>query len=134
MALSNAVRQLIAKRADYRCEYCLLHQDYSVKGHHGDHIIPQKHGGGDDLNNLAWACFLCNSAKGSEVAAYDPVTGQLVAVYNPRTEVWTEHFLLDNGMVVGVTPTGRVTVMVLQINRADRVEVRRLLAAVERYP
>jgi hypothetical protein len=134
MALSAALRELVALRAKQRCEYCLLHQRHSVKSHHGDHIIPRKHGGSDELDNLAWSCFLCNSAKGSEVAAYDPLTGQLVAIYNPRTDLWAEHFQIDEGTIMGITPIGRVTVMVLQLNRSDRVEVRRLLGEAELYP
>jgi 5-methylcytosine-specific restriction endonuclease McrA len=94
MALSTVLRKLVEQRADGHCEYCLLHQDYSIKSHHADHIIPRKHGGNDELDNLAWSCFLCNSAKGSEVAAYDPHTGQLVALYNPRVDLWTEHLKL----------------------------------------
>ncbi|MEZ4619633.1 MAG: HNH endonuclease signature motif containing protein [Caldilineaceae bacterium] len=134
MSLSEELREIISKRADYRCEYCLLHQDHSVKAHHGDHIIPRKHGGTDDLDNLAWSCFLCNSAKGSEVGAYDPLTGQLVPVYNPRTDDWNEHFQLSDGKIVGLTPVGRVTEMVLLLNREDRINSRRLLMEINLYP
>ena len=134
MPLSDELREVIAKRADYRCEYCLLHQAHSVKTHHADHIIPRKHGGSDELANLAWSCFLCNSAKGSEVGAYDPLTGQLVPVYNPRTDVWNDPFRLNDGNIIGTTPVGRVTEMVLLLNRKERVEARRLLMEIDLYP
>ena len=134
MALSATDRELVAQRAHYRCEYCLLHQDHSAKSHHTDHIIPRKHGGSDEHNNLAWACFLCNSAKSSEVAAYDQETGQLIAIFNPRTDTWSEHFYTKDGVIEGITAKGRVTAMVLQLNRTDRVETRRILSRIDLYP
>lgn len=134
MSISRTQRQRLARRAQYRCEYCLLHQDYSIKSHHADHLIPRKHGGDDSDDNLAWACFICNGAKGSEVAAYDRATGQLAPLYNPRKQVWHEHFFIEDGEIIAHTACGRVTILVLQLNRADRVEVRKILMELGLYP
>lgn len=134
MPISPQLRQRIASRARNRCEYCLLHQDQSIKSHQADHIIPQKHGGSDEEANMAWACFLCNSAKGSEVAAYDPETGELLPILNPRIHLWNDHFSLSDGLIVSHSPIGRVTVLVLQLNRPDRVEVRKVLMRGGLYP
>lgn len=134
MAITSTQREHVAVRAHYRCEYCRLHQDYSIKSHQCDHIIPRKHGGDDSVENLAWACFLCNGSKSSEVAAYDPETGQLIPVFNPRLNDWHTHFYIEDGLIIARTAIGRVTVMVLQFNRPDRVEARKVLYDVGLYP
>jgi hypothetical protein len=134
VALSAHHRQTVARRAHERCEYCLLHQDHSIKKHEPDHIIPQKHGGQDDLHNLAWACFQCNRYKGSEVAAFDQETGELTPLFNPRQHDWHTHFVLDGGSINPKTAIGRVTVLVLQINRPGRIEVRAALTEAGLYP
>lgn len=134
MALSRPLRQFVANRANGRCEYCRLHQDYSVKKHEVDHIIPKKHGGSNARENLAWTCFHCNRYKGSEVGAFDRQTGQLVPLFNPRTQTWDDHFLLDAGRIIPRTDVGRVTVLVLQLNRPARIQLRKLLAETRFYP
>jgi 5-methylcytosine-specific restriction endonuclease McrA len=50
---SEPLRRLVAERAGYRCEYCLLHEDNSYSPHQIDHIISLKHGGRSDADNLA---------------------------------------------------------------------------------
>jgi hypothetical protein len=50
-----------------------------------------------------------------------------VALFNPRTQVWSEHFCwsADGVYIHGITPTGRGTVVALQLNNELAVEVRR---------
>lgn len=134
MAISKAQQQRVAERANYRCEYCLLHQEYGAKKHEADHIVPRKHGGRDDVDNLAWACFQCNRYKGSEVAAYDPETGQLIPLFNPRTQHWHDHFGVESGTIIPLTAVARVTILVLQLNRPGRISVRQLLGQTGTYP
>jgi hypothetical protein len=61
--LSSADRLHVRHRANNRCEYCRIHQDDSYLSFQIDHIISQKHGGTNDLSNLALAIasILCNS-------------------------------------------------------------------------
>lgn len=134
MAVSTSQRLRIAERAGYRCEYCRLHQDHAVKRHEPDHIMPRKHGGGESDDNLAWACFHCNRFKGSEVGAVDSETGQLVPLFNPRRQTWSDHFTLNGASIEPLTAVGRVTALVLQLNRPARVETRDLLRQVGLYP
>lgn len=96
--------------------------------------MPRKHGGSDAGENLAWTCFHCNRYKGSEVGAYDEISGELTPLFNPRTQVWAEHFAVVDGEIIPRTAVGRVTALVLQLNRPLRVEVRRSLAHSGRYP
>lgn len=134
MAISYAQRQRLAQHAHGRCEYCLLPEDFSAKRHEAVHIVPKKHGGPDTDENLAWTCFHCNRYKGSEVGAYDEITGELTSLFNPRIQIWAEHFALVDGEIAPQTNNGRVTVLVLELNRPVRVEVRRSLAHSGRYP
>ncbi len=84
--------------------------------------------------NLALACFDCNRFKGSDIASVDPITGELVALFNPRTQRWANHFGLRGGVIVPLTAVGRVTEKLLQLNLGSRVEVRERLVAINAYP
>ena len=128
--VSPAVREQVRQRAGARCEYCRKPENAGMYPFHVEHIIALKHGGSSDLDNLAWSCFLCNVAKGSDVAAYDEDTGNLTPLYNPRTQTWDQHFEMDGSEIVGKTPVGRVTVRLLRMNRPEQVETRRPLIEV----
>lgn len=128
------LRRLVIARARECCEYCLLHQDDTPFTHQIDHLIAVKHGGQTLLINLALACLKCNRNKGSDLSAIDPLDGAIVTLFTPRTQVWTEHFAVDNARVVGLTPIGRATVQLLRINDRVRLAQRRKLAVAGRYP
>lgn len=132
--ISAALRQLVRRRAARRCEYCLLAEDDAFFAHEADHIIAEKHGGGTAADNLAFACFDCNRFKGSDIASLDPQTGNLVALYHPRTDRWEEHFQIENGILRPLTAVARATERLLKLNFPVRVEIRRKLAVMGRYP
>src|ERR1043165_1814540 len=72
------LREDVRQRANNRCEYCLIPELPNVRSFHVDHIKPsKKHKGSDELDNLAWACFDCNTTKSGEISGYDPLTNQL---------------------------------------------------------
>jgi 5-methylcytosine-specific restriction endonuclease McrA len=124
--MDAATRRQVRRRADNRCEYCGLPQDaVPVATFHIEHIIPKQHGGTDDPSNLALACFHCNQHKGPNLTGIDPHTAQIIPLFNPRTQLWREHFALQGTEILGLTPTGRATVGVLAIN----AEVQRQLRA-----
>jgi hypothetical protein len=60
-----------------------------------DHIIARKHGGGSAEDNLAFACFYCNTHKGPNIAGIDPVSREVVRLFHPRRDVWKEHFFWE---------------------------------------
>lgn len=124
--LPQTVRKRVQTRAHHRCEYCQLPEKHSHYPHQVDHIIPPLHGGTDDDDNLAWACFQCNSAKTSNIASYDFETNQLTRLFHPRQDAWQTHFRYESGQLMGITPVGRVTVRVLQINLPELVLMRQL--------
>lgn len=121
--IAEALRRAVIARTGGRCEYCGKPQ-VSFFPHEVDHVIAQKHGGKTVLNNLAFACFECNRYKGSDVASFDPQTGRLTPLFNPRTQPWDEHFRHDNGVIVCLTAEARTTAMLLRFNDLTRVRER----------
>lgn len=123
-----AVRELVRHRAAHRCEYCRLPQAYApIVEFHVEHITARQHGGGDDPSNLALACARCNAYKGPNLTAIDPQTEEVVPLFNPRVHYWGDHFRMQEGRIVGLTPTGRATVRLLNMNAEERMKVRQEL-------
>lgn len=123
-----ALRRLVYQRAGGCCEYCQIPDQFSFHSHQIDHVIPEKHGGHTDVANCALACILCNQHKGSDLASIDPLTQQITPLFNPRQQHWAEHFALaEDGALVALTPTGRATIQLLQLNLLERLEERKLL-------
>ena len=83
---------------------------------------------------LPISCFQCNRFKGSEVAAFDDESGDLTPLFNPRRHQWQAHFAVEAGMIMPQTKIGRVTILVLQLNRPIRVQVRARLMQAGLYP
>jgi hypothetical protein len=126
--MKRSLAEQVRRRAGHRCEYCRLRRRHDpFHSFHTEHIVAKKHRGVDDLGNLALACHQCNLHKGSNVAGIDPDTNQLVRLFNPRTDSWHEHFRLEKFRIIALTPLGRTTAWVLQMNSEDRLELRRVL-------
>jgi hypothetical protein len=115
------LRRQVIERAQNRCEYCLLPAEVAFFPHEVDHVIAEKHGGATNIDNLAFACWRCNRHKGSDLTSFDPQTGQLSPLFNPRTQVWIEHFTYESKRLVGLTPEGRTTVNLLRLNSEERL-------------
>ena len=132
--ISAALRREVRERARERCEYCLLGESQAFFPHEPDHLIALKHGGKTVSANLALACFDCNRFKGSDIASLDPSSGVLVALFNPRTQEWSEHFRLNGGEIIPLTAVGRATEAMLRLNLPERIEARKRWAALGLYP
>jgi hypothetical protein len=128
-----AVRDEVRTRAASRCEYCLVHEDFVIAPHEPDHIIASQHGGATSTNNLALACFHCNRLKGTNIASTDPESGEKVFLFNPRSDIWSEHFRLESASILGRTAVGRTTASLLNFNDPDRMELRATLMKSGRY-
>lgn len=121
-------RTIVRDRAKGRCEYCQIHQwQASVAAFHIEHIIPRKHGGTDDLENLAFSCFHCNGHKGPNLTGIDPISAEIVQLFHPRQNIWAVHFAVIGAEIVGTTPIGRATVEVLAMNESAWLDLRRRL-------
>jgi hypothetical protein len=122
--IQTALRREVIERAQNRCEYCLLPADMAFFPHELDHVIAEKHSGATNLDNLAFACWRCNRHKGTDLTSFDPQTSQLSPLFNPRTQVWIEHFTYESKRLIGLTPEGRTTVHLLRLNSEERLNER----------
>jgi hypothetical protein len=125
--ISEAACARVRQRAGNRCGYCQCPQHLVFGWLEIEHVIPTSRGGTDDESNLWLACRFCNTFKSDAITAVDPMSGQRVALFDPRSQVWADHFRWseDGTRVVGVTPTGRATVAQLQMNYPLAVTVRK---------
>jgi hypothetical protein len=129
-----ALRRLVRARAGERCEYCLIPEQLTLATHWVDHVVAEKHGGQTEEANLALSCALCNQHKGSDLSSIDPQTSQIVPLFHPRRDRWLDHFRLVGATIEALTPAGRVTVRLLQLNHPDRVEERELMLRLGLLP
>lgn len=135
MTVTPDQRRIVRELAGGCCEFCRLSEANRLVRFHIDHIIPVKHGGQDMVDNLCLACLECNSYKGPNVAALDPLTQDATKLYNPRLQNWHQHFELQaDASFVGLTPEGRATILVLRMNDKARVEQRFLEMQLGEYP
>lgn len=116
--------ELVRARARGCCEYCRMPQEFDDLPFQIDHIIAIKHGGSTSIENLALSCYLDNHHKGPNIAGYDLATRRVARLFDPRRDRWPRHFRWEGARLIGRTPVGRVTVDVLRINLATRVELR----------
>jgi hypothetical protein len=132
-SFSNQIKNQIASRAGFKCEYCLLPDKVSFYNFHIDHIKSLKHGGSSDLDNLAYCCPECNHFKGSDVGSFWK-DDELIRFYNPRKDEWQEHFELLEGAILGKTEIAKVTERIFKFNEIDRLIFRQELIQLGHYP
>ena len=128
------LRREVERRAEFVCEYCLIHADDVYVGCQVDHVVSEKHGGPTTLKNLALACSFCNRHKGSDVGSIDKATGKFIRLFNPRNDDWADHFQLVGVRIAWATAIGEATVRLLKLNSPKRIEERRILRHYGKYP
>lgn len=125
--IPTAVERRVRAAARNRCGYCLIPQHLVMARLEVEHIIPRARDGSDDESNLWLACPLCNRHKADKITGTDPASGVTVPLFNPRAQVWTDHFRWsENGLcIIGLTPVGRATVEALHLSDdPDALKVR----------
>lgn len=129
-----SLRERVAQQARHRCGYCLRTEALMGMPMSLEHIIPQAAGG--PTTDLWLACRRCNEFKGTQTHARDPHVGDWVALFNPRQQVWEEHFgwSEDGTEILGKTPCGRATVVTLKMNNSEIVVARRLWVSAGWWP
>ncbi len=131
----NPLHDRLAVRAGDRCEYCQAPERFFNSDFEVEHVVPVSQGGTDDESNLALACRKCNVHK----SARRPVTTSANVgdgIFNPRLMNWSDHFgnNLEAGEIVGLTPTGTLTVAALHMNDARPVLARLTWIEAGKYP
>ncbi|HVC92984.1 MAG TPA: HNH endonuclease [Pirellulales bacterium] len=133
--MSGSLRQFVRERASFRCEYCQL-PDFAApaSAFHVEHVFATQHGGSDHPDNRCWSCHRCNLHKGPNLSGRDPLTDNIVRLFDPRRQSWQRHFEWIGAILVGRTQTGRATIAVLDINEPQRVELRQILRDEGEWP
>ena len=129
--ISDELRFAVAERAGHACEYCRLPDRLQAGGFELDHIVPPSRGCPTALDNLAYSCPHGNDHKWAHVDGSDTATGETVSLFHPRQDCWDDHFEWSKQrllQIIGKTPTARATIERLQLNHAELLEIRRLLA------
>lgn len=132
--ISTELRKLVAERADFLCEYCLISASDRVSGCQFDHLISVKHGGATLADNLCYACIFCNLQKGIDLGSINWETGELVRFFNSRRDFWKEYFQLKEAFIQPTTDIGSVTARILDFNNKERLKERQLLIEIAKYP
>jgi hypothetical protein len=132
--ISRQLRDAVRARAGGKCEYCRVPEAFYQEPFWIDHIIAEQHGGQTIFENLAFACMRCNRHKGPNLSGRDPLTDSVAILFNPRTDVWHDHFKWLGPMLTGKTPGGRATIIVLDINNRFRVATRSALIEEGVFP
>jgi hypothetical protein len=130
------LRRQVRIDARGRCGYCLSPERLLGVALEVEHLVPESEGGKTERDNLWLACRRCNSFKADRCRATDPLTSQATSLFNPRHEVWSEHFRwsLDGTRIIGVTPSGRATVDALKLNHPLIVMTRELWVRAGVHP
>jgi hypothetical protein len=125
--MNRVLEELVWQRASGCCEYCQVPQQYDRLPFHIDHVLAKKHRGLTLASNLCLACFACNNHKGPNIAGVDPASKKVVPLFHPRRHKWHRHFRWNGAILVGMSPTGRATVAVLEMNLPARIAFRQWL-------
>jgi len=136
VSISPAIRDTVATTDRHQCVYCQTQKQLIGRALEIDHIVPESLGGDDDLSNLCQACVTCNRHKAAKTMGIDPQTNENAPLFHPRRQEWSAHFSWseDNVRVIGLTPIGRATVELLQMNNDDVVRSRRIWVSWGYHP
>ncbi len=127
-------RRAVRERAANRCEYCRLPQSSApFLTFHVEHVHAKQHVDDDSLSNLCLACPHCNLHKGPNVSTFADGSRDLVRLFHPREDVWSDHFALEGASIVGKTDIGRATVRLFKMNDGDQIEIRAGLILRDEY-
>lgn len=139
--VGKSLRRTVAERARGLCEYCCCPDTldggpFGCAPHSVDHIVPTSLGGPNSSENLAHSCQGCNNLKSDQTEALDPESDEIIPLFHPRLQKWSDHFewTADFLFLVGRTTAGRATIVALELNREGVVKLRRVLRRLRKHP
>ncbi len=130
----SEIEQNVQQRAEGRCEYCRMHQSLQGATFHVEHIIPRSRGGPSQLDNLAWACPSCNLHKSNRVEVPSSERGEVVPLFQPRTDNWRDHFRWEGYHIVAQSSVGQATIEALGLNHERRIKIRQAEELFDLFP
>ena len=131
--ISSSLRTLVVHRAFFRCEYCKIPDLGFGIPFQVDHIRAIKHGGPTIISNLAYCCPDCNRYKGTDLGSCLDDESTIIRFFNPRIDIWEEHFMVVDATILPKTPHGQVTTVIFQMNAPERILYREALIEGELY-
>lgn len=131
-----SLQRQVRRDAKQCCGYCLTQRKLIGRPLSMEHLLPESKGGKTVRENLWLACRRCNEFRGAHTHAIDPLSGDKVPLFNPRTQTWVTHFVWseDTIEIIGLTPTGRATVAALRLNNEDIKEARAIWVMTGYHP
>ena len=118
-SIPAVLQETVRLNAKLLCEYCHASEKWQYVRFTIDHVIPVAH-----------------RRKWNRQTANDPETNQSVLLFNPRRDVWAQHFIWssDGTRIIGLTPTGRATIVALALNRERVIDIRKADRQIGRHP
>jgi HNH endonuclease len=134
--ISVELQRQIRDRFANCCAYCRTAEALTVTTFEFEHITPRSAGGESMLENLCLSCPSCNRYKAQRQTARDPLTEEMVSLFHPQLQAWTDHFAWseDATETIGLTPIGRATIAALKINRPQMIRVRQMWVKMGEHP
>jgi hypothetical protein len=134
--ISVELQRQIRDRFANCCAYCRTAEALTVTTFEFEHITPRSAGGESMLENLCLSCPSCNRYKAQRQTASDPLTEEMVSLFHPQLQAWTDHFAWseDATETIGLTPIGRATIAALKMNRPQMIRVRRMWVKMGEHP
>jgi hypothetical protein len=126
----------VARRAENLCEYCRAPEIAFNFLFEVEHIIPLSQNGKTELENLALACRSCNIYKSDFLNGLDDNGLETERIFNPRKDIWHEHFFVDveDFTIVGLTEIGKGTINRLRLNSRLQIQAREQWNRLELFP
>ncbi len=116
--MAHPKHQAVRRHYDYRCGYCGVSETDTGGELTVDHFRPVAAGGGDDEENLVYACHRCNGYKRDVfLNAADLAQGR--RLLHPLRDDMNTHIVENaaHGALKARTETGRFHITILQLNR-----------------
>ena len=131
----NPPYETVARRAGNICEYCLAPEEVFNFLFEVDHFVPLSKGGSNDLENLVLACRACNAYKSASEFGLSE-SKENVRLFNPRRDVWAEHFRVnaESFEIEGLTEIGRGTINRLRLNNPVQMSARHIWKKFNVFP
>lgn len=132
--MADDSRAIVVARAGNRCEYCKMHQSLQGATFHIEHVIPRVRGGTSGFDNLALACPSCNLHKADRVSSVLDQATEAIALFHPRTDIWSDHFEWDDYQLMGKSDIGLLTIRLLDLNHERRIKIRQAEQMFSLFP
>jgi len=120
--MSPRLLEVIRSRYQQACGYCGVTEVAAGGELTLDHYRPRSAGGGDEPDNLVYACARCNQYKGDFWPNHTDLT-QGRRILHPAIDDIPAHLTEEEntGRLLGLTPTGTLHITLLRLNRPQLI-------------